>query len=124
MKITTFNPSILTSKYDDTVKLFESLGFEIRHQHEEINGIVTASTRLKNEEGFAIDINKTEKFTHDITLIRMNVDNFEECYQILKEHGFENAMGCDTTIDEQFFKGAHMISPSGFGIILMQHIKK
>jgi hypothetical protein len=124
MKITGFNPAVITSRYDDTVKLFESLGFERRHQNEEISGTVTASTRLKNEEGFVIDINKAEELPRDITLIRMNVDNFDECYQLFKERGFKNAMGGDTVIEEPFLKGAHIISPSGFGIMLMQHIKK
>ena len=36
MKITTFNPIIISSKSDDIVKLFEELGFEKRHHNEEV----------------------------------------------------------------------------------------
>ena len=123
MKITGINPTIITSEYDDAIKLFESLGFEIRH-HDDIDDLVPISTRLKSEDGFIIDINKSDNFPHDITLIRINVDNFDECYQMLKERGFKNVRGEDHTIDMPYFKGAHLISPSGFNVMIMQHIKK
>ena len=119
MKITGINPTIITSKYDDAIKLFEVLGFEIRH-HNEIDETVPISTRLKNKDGFTIDINKSDKFPHDITLIRINVDNFDECYQMFKERGFRDV----NIVDMPYYKGAHMISPSGFNIMVMQHIKK
>ena len=45
----------------------------------------------------------------------MNVDNFEEAYNILIEHGFKNNRG-DGTIDSKSSKSATMISPSGFTI--------
>ena len=123
MKITGINPTVITSKYDDAIQLFESLGFEIRH-HDDIDERVPISTRLKNQDGFIIDINKSDKFPHDITLIRINVDNFDECYQMFKEHGFKNVAGEDHTVDMPYFKGAHMISPSGFNVMIMQHIKE
>jgi beta-lactam-binding protein with PASTA domain len=123
MKITGINPTIITSKYDDAIKLFESLGFEIRH-HNDIDETVPISTRLKNKDGFTIDINESDKFPHDITLIRINVDNFDEAYKMFKEHGFKNVAGEDNTVDVPHFKGAHMISPSGFNVMVMQHIKK
>ena len=58
MKITGINPTVITSKYDDAIKLFESLGFEIRHHSDHIDDRVPISTRLKNEDGFIIDIRK------------------------------------------------------------------
>lgn len=118
MKITGINPTIITLKYDDAIKLFESLGFEIRH-HNEIDETVPISTRLKNKDGFTIDINKSDKFPHDITLIRINVDNFDECYHMFKERGFRDV----NIVNMPYYKGAHMISPSGFNIMVMQHIK-
>ena len=110
--------------YDDAIELFKSLGFEIRHHSDDIDERVPISTRLKNKDGFIIDVNKSDKFPHDITLIRINVDNFDECYQLLKEFGFKNVAGEDHTVDVPHFKGAHMISPSGFNVMIMQHIKK
>ena len=118
MKITGINPTVITSKYDDAIKLFESLGFEIRH-HNDIDETVPVSTRLKNKDGFTIDINQSDKFPHDITLIRINVDNFDECYQMFKERGFKDV----NIVEMPYYKGAHMISPSGFNIMVMQHIK-
>ena len=124
MKVTGINPTIITSKYDDAIKLFQSLGFEIRHHSDNIDERVPVSTRLKNKDGFIIDINKSDNFPHDITLIRINVDNFDEAYQFFKEQGFKNVSEGDKTVDVPNFKGAHMISPSGFNIMLMQHIRK
>ena len=56
MKITGFNTSILSSHSDDVIRLFEDMGFEIRHQDTNPEGIVSGSVRLKNASGFAVDI--------------------------------------------------------------------
>ena len=124
MKITGFNPSILTSHSDDVIRLFEDMGFEIRHQDRNPEGIVSGSVRLKSTNGFAVDVTGTDHFPQDTTVIRMNVDDFDEGYRILQSHGFQNAMGENVIIEAKHFRGADMISPSGFRIMLMQHIKK
>ena len=38
MQITTFNPMILSKHADDVIKLFEDLGFERKHQKDNIDG--------------------------------------------------------------------------------------
>lgn len=124
MKVTGFNPSILTSHSDDVIRLFAKMGFEIHHQDLNPEGIVSGSVRLKNADGFAVDVTGTDHFRQDITVIRMNVDDFDEGYRLLQSHGFQNALGDDVIIEAKHFKGADMISPSGFRIMLMQHIKK
>ena len=60
MKITGFNPSILTSHSDDVIRLFEDMGFEIRHQDRNPEGIVSGSVRLKSTSGFAVDVTGTD----------------------------------------------------------------
>lgn len=72
---------------------------------------------------FRIDITSTEKYPSDKTLIRMNVDEIEEAYKLLLEHGFHNAMGDGVIIEAEHFRGAHMVSPSGFEFMVMQHKK-
>ena len=59
----------------------------------------------------------------DFIIIRMNVDNFKEAYDILIKHGFRNTRG-DNTVDTKSAKAAAMVSPSGFMIALVEHIKK
>ena len=54
--------------------------------------------------------------------IRMNVDDFEEAYAILTTHGLTNTRG-DGTLDTKSAKEATMVSPSGFRIALVKHIK-
>ena len=123
MKITGFNTAILTSHSDEIIHLFEELGFERRHNSNAPEGIVSGAVRLKDANGFCVDVTSTDHFPQDKALIRMNVDDFEEGYQFLLDHGFQNALGEDV-IEAEHFRGAHMVSPSGFEIMLMQHIRK
>lgn len=96
MKITTFNPMIMTANADGLVKLFEEIGFEKRHEKNDISG-------------------------KDITEIRMNVDDFDEGYAFLTAHGFTNLLG--QTLETESSRFAVMISSSGFVIDLMYHKK-
>jgi hypothetical protein len=123
MKITTFDPLILSPKSGDVVKLFEELGFEITHDpvtKVEIGEVQT--TRMKNESGFHIDVANIGNIPNDRMLIRMNVDNFEEAYDIFIKHGFKNTRG-DNTLDTKSAIEATMVSPSGFSVALVKHIK-
>ena len=52
----------------------------------------------------------------------MNVDNFDEAYEYLKSRGFVNTNG-DKIAENGSSRAAMMMSPSGFGISLIQHIK-
>ena len=123
MKITGFNPSILTSKPDELIPLFEDLGFEKSHSDHAAEGIVQGSARMKYAD-FRLDITSTDRFPQDKTLIRMNVDDMEEAYHLLLDHGFCNAMGDGVMIEAEHFRGAHLVSPSGFEIMVMQHRRK
>ena len=123
MKITTFDPLILSPKSGDVVKIFEELGFEITHDpvtKVEIGEVQT--TRMKNESGFHIDVANIGNIPNDRMLIRMNVDNFEEAYDIFIKHGFKNTRG-DNTLDTKSAIEATMVSPSGFSVALVKHIK-
>ena len=78
---------------------------------------------MKDAGGFYLDISQPGvEFPRDVTAIRMNVDDFGVAYQLLLAHGFKNFYG-DDTVATKSSKSAPMISPSGFAIILIQHIK-
>ena len=113
MKITTFNPLIVTKDADSVIGLFESLGFEKRHTItvNDGKGDIT-SVRMKDANGNNVDVAKAN-VPQDMTLIRMNVDNFDEAYEMLISKGFRNSQG-DKTVDSATNKSAMMISPSGF----------
>ena len=124
MKITTFNPQIITKDAESIVKLFEELGFEKRHNPEGIGELNVEGIRMKDANGFYLDISAPDiQLPQDITVIRMNVDDFEEVYQFLTDRGFKNYYG-DKVVEMKSSKSALMISPSGFAINLIQHIKK
>ena len=125
MKITTFNPQIITKDADALVKLFGELGFEKSHKQEGIGEMDVTGIRLKDSNGFHLDISQPDAMPSekDLVAIRMNVDNFDEAYKLLVSHGFKNFYG-DNTAKTQTSKSAIMISPSGFVINLIQHIKQ
>ena len=123
MKISAFNPQIVTTEADTVVELFEELGFEKRHKKEDNGVLEDVGIRMKDENGFYIDVSKTEVLSNkDMTAIRMNVDDFDEAYKLLTDKGFRNLYGKHTA-DTKSSKSAMMISPSGFAINLIHHIK-
>lgn len=125
MKITTFNPQIITKDAEPIVKLFEELGFEKRHNPKGIGELNVEAIRMKDANGFYLDISQPDALPtpQDLTVIRMNVDDFEEACELLLSHGFKNYYG-DHAVDTKTSKSALMISPSGFAVNLIQHIKK
>ena len=123
MKITTFNPQIITKDAEPLVKLFEELGFEKKHNPTGIGELDVTGIRMKDKNGFALDLSvPNADIPQDITSIRMNVDNFDEAYELLVSHGFKNYYG-DHIVERDSSKSALMIAPSGFSINLVQHIK-
>ena len=126
MKITAFNPQIVTKDAESLIALFEALGFERRHKKTGINdaGITSVRMRYTSEDGkvFHVDIAESPRVPRDITSIRMNVDDFDEAYRMLEEKGFKNAQG-DRITNTGTSKSTMMVSPSGFPISVTEHIK-
>ena len=100
----------------------EALGFERRHQKNNINDDDITAVAMKDENGFRVNVAQTDNMPQDLTAIAMNVDNFEEAYELLKSKGFTNPKG-DHTVDTRTNKSCMMRSPSGFAFDLCQHIK-
>lgn len=123
MQITAFNPLILTKDAQTAKELFEALGFEHKHTKTGINDKNITSFDLKDPNGFRVDVTQIENFPQDMTVIRMNVRDFDEAYQFLLSKGFKNAQG-DKVTDTGTSKVTLMVSPSGFAISLAEHIRK
>lgn len=121
MKFTSFNPLIITSKGAETVKLFEDLGFEKRHTNENLDNKDITNVTLKNPDGFQVDVANAPNIKQDITIIRMNVDNFDEAYEFLTAKGFINKAG--NIVETASSKSCMMVSPSGFAFDLCHHKK-
>ena len=124
MKITSFDPIIVTPDPESAKKVFEALGFEKSHApSNNIFGKQVTSYRMKHPEGYHVDVVSTSaELTRDQMLIRVNVDDFEEAYNILTAKGFKNVHGDDTLVTKSS-KSASMESPSGFRIAIVKHIK-
>lgn len=124
MKITSFNPLIVTKNAEAAIALFEDLGFERRHTNTvESSGHEIVNVSMKDANGFCVDIAEAGSIPQDLTIIRMNVDDFDKAYEELLAKGFRNSKGNDQTVDTKTNKSAMMISPSGFAFDLCQHIK-
>ena len=126
MKITSFNPLIVTKDSEAAIKLFEDLGFERRHMKTGINGkdISDVRMRYENEDGkvFHVDITQAP-VEKDITTIRMNIDDFDEAYNMLEGKGFKNSQG-DKVTETGTSRSTMMVSPTGYSISISKHIKK
>lgn len=124
MKITTFNPMILSPKAEEVVKLFEELGFERRHAP--VLPLETgdvADIRMKDSNGNNIDVADQEQLPQDVTAIRVNVDDFAEAFDMLEKHGVKNTRK-ERVLVSQTGMAATMVSPSGLTIILVKHNKE
>ena len=124
MKFTSFNPLIVTKDAAPVIELFESLGFERRHTLEAqvSDEIDSLNVRMKNAEGFYVDVSQVESVPRDMTLIRMNVPDFDEAYDFLLAHGFTHQSG--RVVETETNKSAMLTSPSGYAFDLCQHIRK
>ena len=123
MKITSFNPLIVSKQAEEIVALFEELGFKKRHAPTmDDQTAADQDFRMKDDNGFALDVAQHPLVPQDLTYIRMNVRDFDEAYEILTKHGFKNTRG-DDTLESNNSKAATMVSESGLTIALVQHLK-
>lgn len=123
MKITSFNPLIVTKDAENVIKLFEDLGFEKRHSKTtETNNMNVASVRMRDANGFHVDVSQVGTLQKDMTVIRMNVDDLEEAENLLIRHGFVNT-NPEKTAETPSHKSIFMVSPSGLAIDVIKHIK-
>ena len=129
MKITTFNPMILTKKPEEAIAFFEALGFECHHHkndeaENEKQGLAFATVRMKDANGFYVDVctANSDRIERDITIIRMNVDDYDEAAEMLRSNGFRESKIVPSNYTASS-KYAFFISPSGFIIDLVKHIK-
>ena len=123
MKITSFNPLIVSRNAEDIIKLFEELGFEKRHTKTDIEGGQNVNVRMRDANGFHVDVASSDQVPQDLTTIRVNVDDFDEAYDFLIAQGFVNPRG-DKVTKTSSSVDTTLFSPSGFAITLSHHIKK
>ena len=123
MKITGFCPLIVTKDPENVMKVFEALGFERRHTKTGIEGGENTNYSMKDASGNRINIASSNQVPQDMTGITMNVDDFQEAYDLLIAHGFVNPRG-DKVTETGSSKSTMLFAPSGFPITVSHHIKK
>ena len=122
MKITSFNPMIVTRDPGPVIALFEELGFQKRHTKKGISDESITAVRMKDANGFHVDVVEVPMIPQTYTAIRINVDNFEEAYEFFMSRGFRESkfVGPSTTASSKY---AYLVSPTGVIIDVCQHIK-
>jgi predicted enzyme related to lactoylglutathione lyase len=122
MKITTFNPLIVTKDAKSAVALFEALGFQQRHTKEGIGENNVTDIRMKDANGFHVDVSQG---SGEWTMIRMNVDNLEEAIEFLESRGFHKAR--HAVANKTIYTGSSrfniMVSPTGYIFAVSEHTK-
>ena len=124
MKITSFNPLIVSKDSQEIIEVFEALGFERRHLSEDIEQRDDLSSiRMKDANGFHVDVVEVPSIPQTYSTIRINVDNYEEAIEFFMSKGFREARGFapSTTASSKY---AYLVSPTGMIIDVCQHIKK
>ena len=98
----------------------EELGFEKRHVKEGISKNNVTDIRMKDANGFHVDVTQG---TGEWTMIRMNVDNLEEAIEFLEARGFHKARHevAKDTMDTGSSRINIMVSPTGTIFAVSQH---
>jgi hypothetical protein len=123
VKITTFEPYLLVKDAESTVEFFESLGFERRHLLEDVGDEGLTGIVMRNEGGFRVNIVQSDNLPREsLTGIRINVDDFDEAFNLLAARGFVKAPGTDV-VDTGSAKAQLMMGANRLLIELIQHIK-
>lgn len=123
MKITSFNPLIVSQHSEEIIQLFEALGFERRHMKTDIDGGENTAVRMRDPSGFHVDVASSNHVPQDLTSIRINVDDFDEACAFFMSRGFINPRG-DKVTETSSSMDTYLIAPSGFAVTLCHHIKK
>ena len=114
LTITTFNPLIVTAHSDDIIS----------HEKKELDSVSSKLVRMRDANGNHVDIVQQDQMPRDLTSIRMNVNSFQEAYDLLTAHGFKSNRTDGTISQDKTAKGIGIVSPSGFMIAVAEHIKK
>lgn len=131
MKITGFNPAVITKDPEAVIAVFEALGFERTHNKAETTDIEFSSVRMKrmkdgsDTESFHVDVVSspaTERLKQDLTVIRINVDDFDAACELMASKGYRksDAFGTQGTKSSKY---AYFVSPTGTYYDVCQHIK-
>ena len=123
MKITGFNPAIIAKEAEPIIRLFEELGFQQTHNKAENVDVEFSAHRMKDSNGFHIDVVEVPVIPQTYTAIRINVDNYDEAYEFFMSRGFRESRGFAPSTTESS-KYAYLVSPTGVIIDLCEHIKK
>lgn len=122
MKITSFNPLIITRNPEPTIQLFEELGFKRHHTKREIGDNKVTDVRMEDANGFNVDVSEGDG---EWSVIRINVDDFDEAIEFFMSHGFRKPRHerASKTTDTGSSKFTMLVAPSGFIVTISKHIK-
>ncbi len=123
MKITSMNPLIVTRDSEKALELFKEMGFNLVHEIDHAADTNISNFSLKDASGNKIDISQAG-VERDLTLIRINVDNFDEAVELLKSKGFTLPQKTGGgVLETETNKSALVVSPTVYAFDLCMHKK-
>ena len=123
MKVTGFAPTIASTNPEAAIELFEALGFELAHVKDADQGGGLEFVTLKDANGFRVNVVDGRELPRDFTIMTINVDDFDEAYDLLMAHGFRKAKGFPDRGATTSSKFGIFVSPTGYIVDLTQHVK-
>lgn len=118
MKITSFYPAVVSANPAKSIKAYEAIGFEVRH--EKLNdGMGGSITIMKNANEDHVAVVCSTKLPTPCTMVHINVDYFDEAIEEFIGLGFEKVLegsGDDSSMD------AVLKGPDGQYIHVCQHV--
>lgn len=102
--------------------MFEELGFEKRHTKEDVEGGANVTVAMKDANGNRVSVSNSADLPQDLTGIAINVDNFQEAYDYFIGKGFVDPRA-GTVTDTSSSKATMLFAPSGFAVVISEHLK-
>ena len=123
MKITGFRPLIMSNDAERVRAHLEALGFAKTHEKKDVTETHDGGFRMKNADGYDIAVAQVGHMPQDMMAVQMNVDDFDEAYELLSARGFKNMRGDGDVIETGSSRTAMLVSPYGLWVNIVHHVK-
>ena len=121
MKITSIRNVILTPECENVVKKYETLGFKVAHEKDEIGALKNNEVVLKSEGGDSLIVVGLKEMKQAFTATAFNVDNIEEAIKEFEAQEFSVVSSDIRSTNSSL--GALLRSKEGNMVIVSEHLK-
>ena len=123
MKVTGINPVFAVKDFEETLPIYEALGFKVIHKNPGLKGCMYYVLADEEDHRFDVALQPDVDPETDITqMLRINVDDFDEAYKLFTDKGFTSKRGVH---DTDSFTCVSLTDPTGcYSVYLTKHKRK